>query len=85
MSTLYHPQTDGQTEVMNRILKDYLRAFTRDGQDKWDEMLTIVEFAMNNSINASTIKTPFFLIYGTHPVTLNIQEFSSRLTQVDTP
>ena len=33
---------DGQTEVMNRTLEDYLRAFTRDGQDKWDEMLTMV-------------------------------------------
>ena len=58
MSTLYHPQTDGQTEVMKRTLEDYLRAFTRDGQDSWDEMLTMAEFAMNNAVNASTGETP---------------------------
>ena len=85
MSTSFHPQTDGQTEVMNRTLEDYLRAFTRDGQDRWDEMLTMAEFAMNNAVNSSTGETPFFLNYGRHPVTPNIQEFGSRLAQVNTP
>ena len=72
MSTSFHPQTDGQTEVMNKTLEDYLRAFTRDGQDRWDEMLTMAEFAMNNAVNLSTGETPFFLNYGRHPVTPNI-------------
>ena len=40
---------------------------------------------MNNAVNASTGETPFFLNYGRHPVTPNIQEFGSRLTQVNTP
>ena len=85
MSTSFHPQTDGQTEVMNRTLEDYLRAFTRDGQDRWDEMLTMAEFAMNNAVNSSIGEMPFFLNYGRHPVTPNIQEFGSRLAQVNTP
>ena len=85
MGTSFHPQTDGQTEVMNKTLEDYLRAFTQDGQDRWDEMLTMEEFAMNNAVNSSTGETPFFLNYGRHPVTLNIQEFGSRLAQVNTP
>ena len=28
MSTAYYPQTNGQSEALNRILKDYLRAYT---------------------------------------------------------
>ena len=48
MSTAYHPQTDGQTEVMNRVLEDYLRRYTRSSQDQWDELLAMAEFAMNN-------------------------------------
>ena len=85
MSTSFHPQADGQIEVMNRTLEDYLRAFTRDGQDRWDEMLTMAEFAMNNAVNSSTGETLFFLNSGRHPVTPNIQEFSSWLAQVKTP
>ena len=67
MSTAYHPQTDGQTEVMNRILEDYLRSYTRSSQDQWDELLAMAEFAMNNSKNSSTNETPFYLNYGRHP------------------
>ena len=67
MSTAYHPQTDGQTEVMNRILEDYLRSYTRFAQDEWDELIAMAEFSMNNSINSSTQETPFYLNYGRHP------------------
>ena len=67
MSTAYHPQTDGQTEVMNRVLEDYLRSYTRSDQDSWDELIAMAEFAMNNSKNSSTQETPFYLNYGRHP------------------
>ena len=40
---------------------------------------------MNNAVNSSTGETPFSLNYGRHPVTPNIQEFGSRLAQVNTP
>ena len=66
--------------VMNRALKDYLRAFTRDVQNRWDEMLTMVQFAMNNAVNMSIGETPFYLNYGKHPMTPNVQEFGSLLT-----
>ena len=79
MSMSYHPQMDGQIEVMNKTLEDFLRAFTQDGQGRWDEMLTMAKFTMNNGMDASIDGIPFFLNYGKHPVTLNVQEFGSRL------
>ena len=85
MSTSYHPQTDGQTKVMNRTLEHYLRAFTRDGQDRWDEMLTMAKFTMNNVVNKFIGETLFYLNYGKHLVTPNLQEFGSCLTQVNMP
>ncbi|KAI4318246.1 hypothetical protein L6164_026034 [Bauhinia variegata] len=35
MSSSYHPQSDGQTEVMNRILQPYLRAFVHNQPSHW--------------------------------------------------
>ena len=69
LSTAFHPQTDGQTECMNRVIEDTLRHFVGPRQDAWDDLLPYVEFAMNNSKSISTGHTPFFLNYGKHPVT----------------
>ena len=47
MSTAYHPQTDGQTERMNRLLEDMLRHYVRAGQDDWDALLPMAELTMH--------------------------------------
>lgn len=67
LSTAYHPQTDGQTEVMNKTLKTMLRAFIDNKQSNWDQLLPSLEFAYNNAVNASTGFSPFFLNSGQHP------------------
>src|SRR6185437_16439429 len=67
MSTSYHPQTDGQTERANRTLEDMLRAYVDYHGDDWDEMLTAVEIAVNNSTQSSTGFTPFYMNTGQHP------------------
>jgi len=67
LSTAFHPQTDGQTERVNQVLEQYLRAFCDYQQGNWEELLPHAEFAYNNSIHASTGKTPFFANYGHHP------------------
>ena len=67
MSTAFHPQTDGQTERMNRTLEEMLRAYSTYSQDQWDEYLPAAEFAYNNSKQASTGFTPFELDCGQHP------------------
>ena len=61
MSTAYHPlrQTDGQTERANRTLEDMLRAYVNEKQNDWDQHLTAIEIAYNNSKQASTGFSPF--------------------------
>lgn len=67
MSTARHPQTDGQTERANRTIEEMLRAYVSPYQDDWDQHLRVVEFAYNNSVNASTKFSPFYLMNGQHP------------------
>jgi hypothetical protein len=68
-STAYHPQTDGQTERMNRLLQEILRAYVSQRHDDWDKRLAAAEFAINNSPSASSGQSPFYLNYGFHPLT----------------
>jgi hypothetical protein len=68
MSTAYHPQTDGQTERMNRTLEDILRHYISFHHDDWDDHLTAAEIAINNSVAQSTGFSPYFLNYGKHPL-----------------
>ena len=67
LSTAFHPQTDGQTERVNRVLEEYLRHYVNPSQDDWDEYLSLAEFAYNNSVHEATGATPFFLNFGLHP------------------
>eukprot|EP00983_Pelagomonas_calceolata_P039391 1137166-Pelagomonas_calceolata.AAC.1 len=46
-----------------------LRAYVVPFQTDWDEHLVAAEFAYNNSVQASTGFTPFFLYHGRHPYT----------------
>ena len=68
-SLAYHPETDGQTESANRVMKNYLRAYIAYTQDNWVDYLSIAEFAASNHINASTGMTLFFANHGFHPRT----------------
>ena len=59
LSTAFHPQTDGQTEILNRILEHYPRAYTSDEQTNWARLLPTTEYSYNNSRIASTGISPF--------------------------
>ena len=63
-STAYHPQTDGQTERVNQILEDMLRACVLDHGPKWVSCLPLAEFSYNNSYQASLQMSPFEALYG---------------------
>ena len=64
LSTAYHPQTDGQTERVNRVLEDLLRMCILDFGGSWEEHIPLVEFAYNNSFQTSIGMTPFEALYG---------------------
>lgn len=67
MSSAYHPQTDGQTEVTNRSLGNLLRSLVGENIRKWDLVLSRAEFAHNHATNRSTGFSPFHVIYGLLP------------------
>ena len=60
----YHPQTDGQTERVNQVLEDMLRACAISFLEKWDESLTLAECSYNNSYQESIRMAPFKALYG---------------------
>ena len=64
-----HPQTDGQTEVVNRTLSQLLRAIIQKNLKSWEECLPFVEFAYNRTVHSTTGFSPFEIIYGFNPVT----------------
>jgi hypothetical protein len=63
-STAYHPQTGGQTERVNQILEDMLRACALSYGAKWEDCLPFAEFSYNNSYQASLQMAPFEALYG---------------------
>ena len=67
MSTVDHPQTDGQTERANRVINDIVGNVCADTPMRWSSMLPVVEFLLNNAVHASTGYTPFYVNGLTHP------------------
>ena len=95
-STAWHPQTDGQTERINAILEQYLRAYCNYQQDNWYDLLPIAEFVYNNTISAGIGgMTPFFANYGYHPrflpledtqttsLNLEVRDISTKLKEIE--
>jgi hypothetical protein len=63
-SSAYHPQTSGQTERVNQILEDMLRACVLAFSAKWDECLPLAECSYNNGYQESIRMAPFEALYG---------------------
>ena len=67
-SSSFHPQMDGQTEVVNRSVGNMLRCLVGERLGNWDLMLAQAEFAYNSSVNRSTGMSPFQIVYGRLPI-----------------
>lgn len=67
MSSAYHPQTDGQTEVTNRYLEQYLQAFTAENPKQWSKFLCWAVYHYDTSYHSAIAMTPFQAVYGRPP------------------
>ena len=65
-SLAYHPQTDGQSEIVNSKIFDLLKCYVNevDKRNQWEASLPLLEYAYNNTVHTSTGKTPFEIIEG---------------------
>ncbi|PNX77561.1 transposon Tf2-1 polyprotein [Trifolium pratense] len=71
MSTAYHPESDGQTEVVNRCLETYLRCFIADQPRTWVSWVHWAEYWFNTTFHSTAEKTPFEIVYGRPPPLLS--------------
>ena len=68
-STTCHPQTDGQTEVVNRTLSTLLRTIIQKNLKNWEDCLPFIEFAYNWNVHSTTNFSPFEIVCGFNPPT----------------
>ena len=66
-STAFHPQTDGQTKVVNRSLDNLLRCLVGEVSWNWDSILPTAQLTYNSSVNKSIGTSPFEVVHGCTP------------------
>ena len=83
-SSAFHPQTDGQSEVTNRIIVMYLCCLVGDRPRSWLQWLPWAEFYYNTSYQSALRATPFEVVYGrSPPLMVSCLPGSARVAAVD--
>lgn len=81
MSTAYYPQSDGQTEVLNRVLEQYLRVFVHQKPSLWGRFFGLAEWCYNTTNHSATGLSPFQVTYGKPPP--NIHSYIAGTSSVE--
>lgn len=81
MSSVYHPQTDNQTEVFNRVIEQYLRAFVHKKPASWGKFLHWVEWSYNTLWHSGSRTTPYEITFGKKP--FNVSQYISSSSPVE--
>jgi hypothetical protein len=74
MTSVFHPQSDGQTEAANCIIVMYLRCFTGDRPRQWLRWLPWAEYTYNTAYQTSLRDTLFRVVYGRDPPSIRSYE-----------
>ena len=69
LTTSYHLQANGQTEIMNQGLEISIHAYISPDQDNWSEMLDALALSYNTSPHTATGFSPAYLLRGFQPIT----------------
>jgi hypothetical protein len=77
LSTAFHPQTNGQSEILDGIVENYLRAFINLEQMNWAKPLPAAMYTYNDSLNHTLKMTPFKAMYGCDPVSISMPRATS--------
>jgi hypothetical protein len=84
ISTAFHPQTDGQSEIVNKTIAMYLRCITGDRPRAWLDWLPWAEYCYNTSYHSALKATPFEVVFGrSPPALLPYTEGSAAIETVD--
>jgi hypothetical protein len=67
LSSSHHPQTDGQTEILNATIEQMLRAYVASDRSSWSNWLSVLAFSYNSSVHSSSAHAPNDLLLGYTP------------------
>ncbi|CDJ64475.1 OSIGBa0102O13.1 protein, related [Eimeria necatrix] len=85
MSSSYHPQSDGQTERLNRTLEQMFHTYIQSGEREWERLLSALELAYNTTSHSSTELSPFEVMTGENPFTAANLDIAGALAPTLTP
>jgi hypothetical protein len=83
MSSAFHPQSDGQSEVVNRIITMYLRCLAGDRPKSCLKWLPWAEYCYNSSYQSALKCSPFKVVYGRDPPMVSYQPGNSKVAAID--